>query len=257
MALLLLFIILVLLGFGAAMLAMRPSKKEGELDQRLQLVLASPVPQETGNASMDGLAPKTEGSFDWVEKLLQGTGVLRSMKTILLQAQSGWKAGGVFFSMLLLALTAALACYLLTKSLPLTVLACACGSAPYWILHIKRTRRLSAFNEALPGAIEMCSRSLRAGHSMPAAIGTLAEEAAEPVRTEFIEVFRKQSYGLPLRDALMEMLERVPSSDLRVVVTGILVQKDTGGNLPEIMDRIVHVIRERVRIQADVRTHTA
>jgi tight adherence protein B len=85
----------------------------------------------------------------------------------------------------------------------------------------------------------------------------IAEQAVEPAKSEFAEVFRKQNYGLPLRDALMELLDRVPSQDLRVFVTGILVQKDTGGNLAEILDRIIHVIRERLRIQGEIRTHTA
>ena len=90
-----------------------------------------------------------------------------------------------------------------------------------------------------------------------AAISIVAEQAVEPAKTEFGEVFKKQNYGLPLRDALMQLLDRVPSQDLRVLVTGMLVQKDTGGNLAEILDRILFVIRERLRIQGEIRTHTA
>ncbi len=103
----------------------------------------------------------------------------------------------------------------------------------------------------------MMSRALRAGHSMVAALGIIAEQAPEPAKTEFIEVFKKQNFGLPLRDALMQLLDRVPSQDLRVLVTAMLVQKDTGGNLAEILDRTVFVIRERLRIQGEIRTHTA
>jgi tight adherence protein B len=92
---------------------------------------------------------------------------------------------------------------------------------------------------------------------MIAAIGIIADQAPEPAKFEFGEVSKKQNYGLPLRDSLMQMLDRVPSQDLRVFVTGLLVQKDTGGNLAEILDRIVFVIRERVRIQGEIRVHTA
>jgi tight adherence protein B len=101
------------------------------------------------------------------------------------------------------------------------------------------------------------ARSLRAGHAVLAALTIVAGEAVEPARTEFNEVCRKQNYGLPLREALMQMLDRVPSQDLRVLVTGMLVQKDTGGNLVEILDRILYVVRERLRIQGEIRTHTA
>jgi tight adherence protein B len=103
----------------------------------------------------------------------------------------------------------------------------------------------------------MIARSLRAGHSLVAAIAIVAEQAVEPARTEFDEVYKKQNYGLPFREALMQLLDRVPSQDLRVLVTGILVQKDTGGNLAEILDRILFVIKERMRIQGEIRIHTA
>ena len=103
----------------------------------------------------------------------------------------------------------------------------------------------------------MMSRSLRAGHSVVAAIGMVAEQAVEPVKFEFNEVFKKQNYGLNLRDALMQMVERTPSQDLRVLVTGMLVQKETGGNLAEILDRITFVVRERIRIRGEINTHTA
>ena len=129
--------------------------------------------------------------------------------------------------------------------------------APLLYLQYRKRKRLAAFNAALPDAIDLCGRSLRVGHSLVAALSILAEEAAEPARTEFAEVFKKQNYGLPLRDALLQMLDRVPSPDLRVFVTGVLVQKDTGGNLAEILDRIVQVVRERMRIARDIQVHTA
>jgi len=131
------------------------------------------------------------------------------------------------------------------------------GYLPVAVLRFQRGRRLAAFNAQLPDCIETCARALRAGHSIVSAIDVVAEQATEPARTEFGEVFKKQNYGLPLRDALLQMLERVPSSDLQVLVTGILVQKDTGGNLAEIMDRISAVIRDRMRIQGDIKIHTA
>lgn len=103
----------------------------------------------------------------------------------------------------------------------------------------------------------MMGRSLRAGHSMAAAIEMVSKDAVEPAASEFREVFKQQNFGLPLREALLQMLERVPSQDLRVLVTAILVQRDTGGNLVEILDRTVFIIRERLRIHGEIRIQTA
>lgn len=92
---------------------------------------------------------------------------------------------------------------------------------------------------------------------MTASINIIAEQSVEPVRSEFNEVFKQQNFGLPIRDAMQQMLDRVPSQDLRVVVTGILVQKETGGNLAEILDRTSHTIRERLKLHGEIKTHTA
>jgi tight adherence protein B len=114
-----------------------------------------------------------------------------------------------------------------------------------------------AFNAVLAEAIDMLARALRAGHSVASAMEMLAENAQEPLASEFAELFRQLNLGLPLRDALLQLLERVPSPDLRVLVTAILVQKETGGNLVEILDRTVFVIRERLRIQGEIQVQTA
>ena len=120
---------------------------------------------------------------------------------------------------------------------------------PFGSISFKRARRIAAFNAALPDAIDMMGRAMRAGHSMVASINMVSEQSVGPVKSEFREAFKQQNFGLPLRDALTQMLDRVPSQDLKVLVTGILVQKETGGNLAEILDRTAGVIRERLRIQ--------
>jgi tight adherence protein B len=135
--------------------------------------------------------------------------------------------------------------------------AVVCGLAPYWILSFRRSRRINAFNAVLADTIDMLARALRAGYSMGGAIEMISKNAQEPAGTEFGEIFKQQNLGMPLRDALMQLLDRFPSLDLRVLVTAILVQKDTGGNLAEILDRTVFVIRERLRIQGEIRVQTA
>jgi tight adherence protein B len=130
-------------------------------------------------------------------------------------------------------------------------------SLPFVYLRMLRAKRLKRFNEALPDALDLITRALQAGHSLSAAIEIVGEEAVEPVRTEFREVYRRQNFGLPHREALLELASRVPSQDLQFVVTAMLVQKETGGNLVETLDRTAAVIRDRVRIQGEVRRYTA
>jgi tight adherence protein B len=124
-------------------------------------------------------------------------------------------------------------------------------------LSVLRARRLKRFNQALPDALDLIARALRAGHSISAAIEIVGLEAAEPVRTEFREVYRRQNFGLPHREALLELASRVPLQDLHFVVTAMLVQKETGGNLVDTLDRTAVVVRDRMRIQGEVRTYTA
>jgi tight adherence protein B len=156
------------------------------------------------------------------------------------------------------ALSCGLLSFLCLQSLLLGVVAALAGSAiPYGLLRLKCGRRLKAFNTALPEAIDLMARSLLAGHSMGSSIELIAEQSPEPLASEFVQVFQQQRLGLHFRDALLQMGTRVPSRDLQFLITAILVQKETGGDLTEILDRASHVIRERVRIEGEVRTHTA
>ena len=128
---------------------------------------------------------------------------------------------------------------------------------PILILRVKATRRLTKFNQKLPDALDLIARALRAGHSISAAIEIVAEEGAEPLRSEFGEVYKQQNFGIPQRDALLQLGRRVPSADLQIVITAMLVQKETGGNLVEILDRTTAVLRDRMRIEGELRVHTA
>jgi tight adherence protein B len=129
--------------------------------------------------------------------------------------------------------------------------------APLGFIAIKRSRRMAAFEKGFPEVIDLLSRSVRAGHSFAAGLEIVATDLSEPVATEFRITFDEQRYGLPLRDALVNLSERVPLIDVRLFVIALLVQKETGGNLAEILDNLAHVIRERFRIAGEVRVRTA
>ncbi|HSG06490.1 MAG TPA: type II secretion system F family protein [Nitrospiria bacterium] len=124
-------------------------------------------------------------------------------------------------------------------------------------VNIQRRRRLSQFLNHFPEALEMFARSLRAGHSFTGAINLVGQEMPDPVGPEFQKVFDEQNLGIPLRQALIGMAERIDVLDVKFFVTAVLIQRETGGNLAEIIDKISYVIRERFRIQGQLRIYTA
>ena len=131
------------------------------------------------------------------------------------------------------------------------------GLIPDTVVNFKRRLRIKNFTVHFPDALEMFARSLRAGHSFSGAIELVAEEMPHPVGPEFRKVFEEQNLGIPLRQALFGMTERIDSLDVKFLVTAILIHRDTGGNLAEIIDKISYVIRERFRIQGQLKTYTA
>jgi tight adherence protein B len=128
---------------------------------------------------------------------------------------------------------------------------------PLLFIAVKRARRLAAFERQFPEVIDLLSRSVRAGHSFASGLEVVAADLPDPISAEFRIVFDEQRFGLPLRDALLNLCERVPGIDVRLFVIALLVQKETGGNLVEILDNLSHVIRERFRIAGEVRIRTA
>ena len=131
------------------------------------------------------------------------------------------------------------------------------GFLPFAWLRFKRSSRLKKFEEQFPDALDVLSRAVRAGHAFQAALGMAADELPWPVGPELKKAFDQQNFGLPLREALGQLADRVPILDVRFFVTAVLIQRDTGGNLAEILDNLAAVVRERFKIQRQVRVHTA
>jgi tight adherence protein B len=128
---------------------------------------------------------------------------------------------------------------------------------PIIVINIKKRRRMERFLTHFPEALEMFARSLRAGHSFTGAIEIVAQEMPDPVGPEFQKVFDEQKLGISLRQALIGMAERIDILDIKFFITAVLIQRDTGGNLAEIVDKIAYVIRERFRIKGQLRVFTA
>jgi tight adherence protein B len=130
-------------------------------------------------------------------------------------------------------------------------------AAPFAWLSNRRNARMHRFEEQFPEALDLMARAIRAGHAFQTAMGMAADELPEPVGPEFKTTFDQQNFGLPVADALRGLSERVPLIDIRFFVTAVMIQRDTGGNLAEILDNLAHVVRERFKILRQVRVHTA
>ncbi len=130
------------------------------------------------------------------------------------------------------------------------------ATIPMGWLFVKRKRRLGKFGRQLPEALELLGRSLRAGHSLNAGFGLVASEMEEPLAREFGRAFEEQNLGIPLDEAIEEMSGRIPNMDLRFFATAVILQRQTGGDLAEILDKIGHLIRERLQILGQIQALT-
>jgi tight adherence protein B len=242
------------------MLLLRPKKSEKAMEKRLKVL--SLTARADGETEQDSLAlpqkKKTGGLTNKLGDYLQRFDFSDDLELLILHANSKTTVGVVVGGSIVAGIGAGLVAHVMLDVLPLDLIAVAIGgSARYSLLKYQKSRRLKLFNTALPDAIELMARALRAGHSMASAIEIVAEQSAQPLGSEFGVVFQQQKFGIPFRDAIMQLGDRVPSKDLHFLITAILVQKETGGDLTEILDRTTHVIRERVRIEGEIRTYTA
>ena len=130
------------------------------------------------------------------------------------------------------------------------------GSLPFGYVFIARKRRIGAFARQLPDALELISRALRSGHSLAAGINLVGDEMSQPIAGEFARCYEEQNLGIPLEEALEGMTERVPNLDLRFFATAVILQRQTGGDLAEILDKIGHLVRERFQIFGQIQALT-
>jgi len=175
-----------------------------------------------------------------------------------LQAGMNTRPGKIFLTCGVLACLGYLLAGLFHARIALSILvAAAAGIIPLVYVDVKRRRRLRRFEENFPEALDLLVRAIRAGHAFTTGLGMIASEVSEPIAGEFRTTFEEQNFGLPLRDALHNLAERVPLIDVQFFVTALLIQKDTGGNLAELLENLAHTIRDRFRIYRDIRTKSA
>jgi tight adherence protein B len=253
----LLFLLVLVITFSVVLFMTRPTKDETDLGNRL-------AGFSRGSDAAPVIDPdiilKREVYSDLpiINAILRRVKLAADVDTLIKQANSSLTVGRVLFGALFIAVVVGvLAGAYMHNALIGLAAGLAAGTTPYISLRIKRNARLRAFETILPEAIDLLGRALRAGHALTAAIEMVSREIADPVGMEFRRVFEEQNFGLPIREALLNLASRVPVPDLQFLVTAMLVQKETGGNLAEVLDKTGMVIRERSRLLGQLRIYTA
>ena len=193
-----------------------------------------------------------------IDMLLRRSSRVSELQKML--AQGGWelRAGNFLGVSALAAVAAAVIAYILSRRIEVTWIAVLIGAVlPYAYASVRRNKRFEKFEELFPEAIDTLARAVRAGHAFTTALEMITAEVGEPVAGEFRQLFEEQKFGMPVRDALMNLTDRVPLVDVKFFVTAVMLQRETGGNLAEILDNLSYVIRERFKIQRQVRVYTA
>jgi tight adherence protein B len=180
------------------------------------------------------------------------------LRLFVAQAGNTIKPGRLILFSAVLAFAADVICQQYYGNSLISIAAAAfCAFIPFGYVAFRRSRRMMAFEKGLPDAIDLLGRAVRAGHAFTTGLEMIAAEFPEPIASEFRTAFEEQNFGLPLKEALLNFVDRVPLVDVRFFVTALMIQKETGGNLGEILDNLAYVIRERFKILGEVRIRTA
>lgn len=226
-------------------------RKGDELKRRLRTV-------GEVSAGVQILRRRRMAANDWLNETLSGIPVLGKIEKLIEQADQDLTVaqvlgamGGLFFAGLLVAA-------ILQNWMAMPLLGPGFAMVPIILLANARTKRALTISEQLPDALEMMSRAIRAGHALPSSFKLIAQECPTPVAVEFARAYEQQNLGLSFETAVLNMCERVPSNlDLRLFAVSVMIQRETGGNLAEILDNLASVVRERFKIRRQVRVHTA
>jgi tight adherence protein B len=209
---------------------------------------ASSILRRGAGGQVKSLAETVLGKFKFIPKL----------QTLLDQADVGWNASQMLVNLVAIAAFVGFGMAAL-KFNPVVGAACGAGVIilPLIWLNMKRKRRMIKLTNQLPDVFEMMSQALRAGHSLAGSIQTVYEQMPPPIATEFAQVYHEQNLGVKIEDALQSMASRVDSLDVRFFVTAVMIQRQTGGDLAEVLENISGVIRGRIELHGLVRGLTA
>jgi tight adherence protein B len=193
-----------------------------------------------------------------LDTLLRRSARVGDLQKMLLQAGMDMRAGNFLGFSALSGIAVLIVTYIFSKRVEIAWIGLLVGFIlPYSYASYKRNKRFERFEELFPEAIDTLARAVRAGHAFTTALEMITSEINEPIAGEFRQLYEEQKFGMPVRDALLNLTDRVPLVDVKFFVTAVMLQRETGGNLAEILDNLSYVIRERFKIQRQVRVYTA
>lgn len=254
--------ILMFVAVGLAVLSLalfwewwRDRGQRKELERRLEGMASG----EAGPDPFNELFRDTKLSeMTWMEPMMARLPHNRDLQHLLEQADVPWRVGTFFLLTVGASLAMGLSAYVVSRLLIVAVAAAAFGATlPYIYVKRRKAKRLEAFEENFPESIDLLGRAIRAGHAFSTGLQMVADESPEPLAGEFRRVFEEQKFGLAIEDSLLALADRIDLVDMRILVTALLIQREVGGNLAEILDKISYTIRERFTIQRQVRVYTA
>src|SRR5712692_718988 len=250
-----LFVLLLVLSFGVLLYFLKPTRAESAVEQHLAGI------EERRVVNADGTTILREEGFSsipWLDELLRQLPGSVPVAHLIKQAGNKWQVSSLLLFSLLAAIIGAWLASLVVPIVAVSLcVGLALGLSPYLYLYILREARFRRFDALLPEAVDLMARGLRAGHAVTAVLEMVGNEVADPVGSEFRAMHEEESLGLPMRDAMMNLVQRVPRDDVRFLATAILLQKETGGNLAQILDKTAAVMRERARLRGQLRIYTA
>lgn len=229
--------------------------RRARLDERLAEAIRSSA--HSNDVDVQLAREELLSEIPWMNRVLIKLEFTSRMKHIIDQADSQITVMRLVLLSLTAGVLAVLAVSMVSASYLLMVL---CGiiatAVPFLHIAMKRKKRLKKFLQLLPDALDLMSRGLSAGHAFTESLQMVASEMPEPIATEFRKTYDEQNLGLSLKLALENLVQRMPLLDLRMCVTAVLIQRETGGNLSELLEKVAHTIRERFRIMEDLKTLT-
>jgi tight adherence protein B len=253
---LLVFLVVALAAFVAGSLFDQRNARARLIKDRLATVQKAPEREPDEELAL--LRDEQLSKIPAFDTLLRRSARVSAIQEALLQAGMKFRAGNFLLLCVLCGAVIGLAVVLYTGNPAIAWAGLMIGAfLPYSVVSYRRQKRFEKFEELFPEAIDTLARAVRAGHAFTTALEMISDEVAEPLSSEFRKLYEEQKFGMPVRDALMNLTERVPLVDVKFFVTAVMLQRETGGNLAEILDNLSYVIRERFKIQRQVKVHTA
>jgi tight adherence protein B len=253
---LLVFVVVALLAFGMGSILDQRNARARLIKERL--ANERKAPELAPDEELALLRDEQLSQIPALDNILRRSERVTDIQKMLAQAGMATRAGNFLGISVLSGVVATFLAYGLSKRVEVAWVAMLVGFVlPYAYASYRRNKRFEKFEELFPEAIDTLARAVRAGHAFTTALEMITDEVAEPVSGEFRQLYEEQKFGMPVRDALLNLTERMPLVDVKFFVTAVMLQRETGGNLAEILDNLSYVIRERFKIQRQVRVYTA